>query len=407
MEVNARVKNRRSHSGSPWCESRSLKPIARGVALSLVLSLWVGGAGAASAARWVMTDLTPGASYAAAHLINNRGQVGGGVGERLFVWENGKLTYLSVAGESASARAMNDRGQIVGWTSAVRDETGFVVQQAVVWAPGGKRTLLPGGPATAAAINEKGLIAGNADSGVVTWSGERIRRLSTPRAPNGSGPVVAAVNAAGDIIGNATMDYPGPHGRVLEQYGFIRRAAKWVLVGASKRKAQVNGLNDPGQVVGWRGRATLPGFQAFLWQHGKMTILDAPPGIADASTTAIAINNRGQIAGEAVVDSGDYPRSHGVIWEKGTATALGSLFRGGESYVKAISEGGRVVGWSFHRRTRREQAFIWEAGRLTNLGAAHCLSSRALAINDRGQAVGTCEKSKGRSHAVLWTLRRD
>lgn len=399
------MKNRRSHFGSPSCESRSRKPNVAGIVLTLFLSLWMGGAGAANAAHWVMTDLTPGASNASATLINNRGRVVGSVNQRPFVWENGKLRYLSGRGESASASAINDRGQIVGWTS---NESGGV-KGAVVWSPTGKLSRLPGGPATAAAINEKGVIAGNASSGVVTWAGGKIRRVPTPRAPNGAVPAVVAINAAGDIIGNAVTDNPSPMGREVVSYGFIRRSGNWVLVGTSTRGAQVNALNDHGKVVGWRRRATPPRWQrAFLWTNGKMTMLGAPPGTVDAST-AIAINTKGQIAGEAgsYSSSTGYLHSHGFIWQHGTSTALGSLFRGGESYVTAISDRGQVVGRSLHWRTGRERAFIWAEGRMTNLGATACLSSHAYAINDLGQIVGDCERTKGRRHAVLWTLQHD
>jgi probable HAF family extracellular repeat protein len=345
-----------------------------------------------------MTDLTPNASHASATLINNHGLIVGRAEQRTFVWQDGKVRYLSRDG-LVNALAMNDQGQIVGWTS---DKRGGVAA-AVVWSPGGELTRLPGGRATAAAINGSGVIAGNAVSGVVTWAGGKIRRISPPPAPNGARPAVVAINEAGDIIGNATTDEPSPLGRSVRTYGFIRRAGKWVVVGTPKRNAQVNALNDQGQVVGWRRRAAVPRWErAFLWQNGNMIMLNSPPGPVDAST-AVAVNNSGQVVGETGVLVDGFMQKHGLIWQNGTVTALGSLFRGGESSPTAINEGGQVVGWSFDARTRRAQAFVWAAGRMTNLGGTACLSSYAYAINDRGQIVGDCERTKNRRHAVVWT----
>lgn len=74
--------------------------------------------GSVGAARWVMMDL--GVEVQSGSLINDRGQViftGLSPREHGFLWSRGKLTDLgTLGGRSSDAVAINDRGQIIGWS---------------------------------------------------------------------------------------------------------------------------------------------------------------------------------------------------------------------------------------------------------------------------------------------------
>jgi probable HAF family extracellular repeat protein len=72
------------------------------------------------------------------------------------------------------------------------------------------------------------------------------------------------------------------------------------------------------------------------------------------------------------------------------------------SSADAINARGDVIGNSWNRSQSRTRAFLWRGGRLIPLGTLGGGSSRANAINDRGQIVGWAETSSGKMHAFLW-----
>jgi probable HAF family extracellular repeat protein len=94
--------------------------------------LVVGQSGYNSAFLWqngIMTDL---AFHDRPRAINNSGQiVGGGYGS--FIWDNGNLTYFG--GSSGTARAINDLGQVVGYSDSTTE--GF----AYIWENGTMKDL--------------------------------------------------------------------------------------------------------------------------------------------------------------------------------------------------------------------------------------------------------------------------
>ena len=70
-----------------------------------------------------------------------------------------------------------------------------------------------------------------------------------------------------------------------------------------------------------------------------------------------------------------------------------------------MNENGQIVGES-ETKSGQTHAFVWRHGKMTDLGTLGGASSRALAINDRGEIVG--ERASGKAcppRAVLWTLR--
>lgn len=117
------------------------------------------------------------------------------------------------------------------------------------------------------------------------------------------------------------------------------------------------------------------------------------------SSRADAINNIGWIAGQADTKDG---ASRAFLWKgEGALLDLGSL-GGGISQAHGLNDAGMVVGESLDA-AQRTAAFIW-----SDLGGLRALPlppdsvySAALAVNERGQAVGTVEDAGG-SHAVRW-----
>jgi probable HAF family extracellular repeat protein len=81
---------------------------------------------------------------------------------------------------------------------------------------------------------------------------------------------------------------------------------------------------------------------------------------------------------------------------------LGMLPGGDYSEAYAINDDGQVVGTS-QTASAREHAFLWQDGKMRDLGTLGGRYSSAYAINNRGQVVGTSRTPLSNSHAVLWT----
>ncbi len=157
-------------------------------------------------------------------------------------------------------------------------------------------------------------------------------------------------------------------------------------LGGGYDDSAANGINAHGQVVGFSFSLfhNVPD-RAFLWQDGKMTML--PPLAGDLACRASAINDKEQVVGTC--------DSHAVLWEDGTPLNLGSL--GGRSEAGAINVKGQIVGTS--SVGGNDHAFFWQDGKMFDLGTLPGdTSSRALAINKRGQILGY----SGSFHPFLW-----
>ena len=181
--------------------------------------------------------------------------------------------------------------------------------------------------------------------------------------------------------------------------------ARWVVrdlgtLGGTRSDAVE--INERGQVVG--GSLTGGGkWHAFLWQRGRMTDLGALPGGTESSVGVL--NERGQVVGSSATRGKAWP--HAFLWESGTLIDLGTLGhrqpggRGGSarSVGAAINERGQVVGYS--DVGGNVHAFLWENGRMRDLGTLGGGRSWARAINDRGQIVGAGRK-RGAAYGFVW-----
>jgi probable HAF family extracellular repeat protein len=80
---------------------------------------------------------------------------------------------------------------------------------------------------------------------------------------------------------------------------------------------------------------------------------------------------------------------------------------GNWSGASSINESGQVVGASQTKRSLSGHAFLWDAGKMIDLGTLPGEeASDASAINERGQIVGSSGPGGISDHAVLWTLKR-
>ena len=178
------------------------------------------------------------------------------------------------------------------------------------------------------------------------------------------------------------------------------------------------GVNNRGQVVGWAETAVhdptchapqVLQFRAVVWEPKQGTPRQLPPLPGDSTSSATAINQRGQvvgISGECDVAVGRKSATHAVLWDGSSIIDLGSL--GGDYWrtPMAINNSGVVVGFAnppdgdFDGDSLR--AFVWtRSGGMQDLGRfAGDQFSEALGVNDSGQIVGvSCADV---CNAVLW-----
>ena len=283
---------------------------------------------------------TLGGSYASATAVNNSGQVVGqsmladNVAGRAFLWTvpRGMIDLGSLPGGAGTpppdrgplnsgANAINDNGQVVGWTEAVvfDPRVGLTYEaRAFLWTETtGMQDLgtLGGGGSFAIAVNQRGQVIGYSSTPASTFF---------------------------DPVTHAFLWTPGGTMRDLGTLG-----------GKSSTPA---GLNNNGHVVGWStvSVATTAPERAFLWtESGGMVPLGMLPG--GTSSRASAINDAGDIVGTMYFAATDQYRA--VLWTSTDIVDLGVVSGFVSSGAAAMNDGGEIVGISHTRG--RGHATLW------------------------------------------------
>ena|SRR5687768_10592949 len=198
---------------------------------------------------------TLGGPNAIAAAINASGAVtghftGGDKGAlHAFIWRKGEMVDLGTTGDCvkcwAGGLAINNAGQIVGWTDVESFPSGDLLTHAFLWDNGKTTDLgtLPGAEASyARAINEAGDVVGytlSADGRVkrgFLWRKGTMTEL--PLVANG-------INSSGDIVGYITMPDRTSHAALL-------RKAELIDLGfvAGYTESVAYAINDAGEIVG-------------------------------------------------------------------------------------------------------------------------------------------------------------
>jgi probable HAF family extracellular repeat protein len=320
--------------------------------------------------------------------INDRGQV---VGRLYSVWSWG----------DNDAHSMDFSTPFLWQRGRLRD-LGLLSGPVKSWPPPYGEGSWGGG---AAAINNRGQIVGwsdtrGGDSHAALWQNGKMRDLGTL---GGDRSFAVAINDRGQVIGSSTTRSGDQHAFLWEK-GTMRDLG--TLGGASSEPAAIN---DRGQVVGSadtgaKNRDGDPIEHAFLWEKGKMIDLGTLGGDGGS---ARAINERGQIVGwseTGTVDMNDFSIHHAFFWQNGNMRDLGTL--GGDiSAAAAINDHGQIVGEADTKARRAgysiTHAFLWENGKMRDLGTLDGQDSEAIAINEKSQIIGLSFL-----HAVLWTPQR-
>jgi probable HAF family extracellular repeat protein len=180
------------------------------------------------------------------------------------IWDNGILSVLpDLGGDGGTARGINNRGQIVGYTDKDGMENDSVANTAVSWAKSG--------------------------------SSYTLTNLGTFGSAQAT---LRDINEAGNIIGS-TSDGSGA---TATSTPFLIRDGQWTNLGSLGGKTgSVSSLNDFGQVVGTSQIASATN-RPFIWSDGVIAdlnnLLTTPltyNGAAVTLTSALGINNFGDI----------------------------------------------------------------------------------------------------------------
>jgi probable HAF family extracellular repeat protein len=251
----------------------------------------------------------------------------------------------------------------------------------------------------------------------------------------GPPPSTRLLNNSGAAVGGADTPAPDPPScfnfDCFLSYGF-----KW-QDGVVHKLSSLSGfnssftfwVNDIGQVAGVSENGIDPltggvATEAILWgKDGSLTDLGTLGGNV---SSANAVNNLGQVAGEALNTIPDPYTSninnffilgatqvHAFRWTKSHGMQdLGTL-GGTDSAAFYINERGQIAGWSFTNTTVNPTTgtptvapFLWENGKMLDLGTLGGTFGAANALNNRGQVAGFSDLSEDSTeHPFLWSER--
>ena len=264
--------------------------------------------------------IPPASNFSVAQAINASGDVAGysdhgeGLNEHAVLWIHGKIHDLGTlpGGTISEAMGMNDRGDITGFSnSALNSPHGFLLRRSndtrVLGAMQDLGTLSGGSYSQALAINNREQVVGFSNAADGNWRGflwtKSSGMHSLPYLPGGGNASANGISSRGQIAGGSSFG----------GCGFCAHAVLWNPDDLGKEEVSVQDLgtlptagwstafaaNDRGQVAGWSG------FHAFVWSRGSgMQDLNdmIPRNSGWFLTIATAINMRGQITGEGVIN---------------------------------------------------------------------------------------------------------
>jgi probable HAF family extracellular repeat protein len=340
--------------------SRSSTPgLARVAALSLLmLSALATDVPRGAAPSYSVIDLGIFGTIQSGHAyeVNEAGQVVGIAGNRAFLWEDGsKIDLGTLGGPSAVAQALNETGQVVGYSrlsltsnyshavrwhnGAITDLTPDLAANETSWATGinesgqivgnigyataflwqnGNRTNLGGlggGGSFASDINDNGLVVGSSMGRPVVWQNGVITDLGLLPGDEDGG--AAAINSAGDIVGSSGRTDPETYESFYK--AFLYRDGAMTALPVPSWEAYAGDINDAGTIVvgSMRAGGGFSNFHGWIYVDGAVSNLNhlIPQGSGLHIYSAYAVNNAGEIAATAIDAQGHY---HAVLLRPGT-----------------------------------------------------------------------------------------
>jgi probable HAF family extracellular repeat protein len=366
------------------------------------------------ASRYEAIDLgTLGGETAFPLALNDNGQVVGysmttDGKQHAFVWANGVMRDISAAEDTKSAAQVITNSGVIAGTNA---RTGSPVQ-VVVWKNGVRTVLGSVGccdqQARVIGITETDVVA-RGDNGSALWRNGAKQELG--------GLLARAMNSRRQIVGMRPVDeYAGNkinHPFIWED-GVLRDlpllGTYWCNVYQPDKycgHGEAVDINTSGVVIGvTTSSVSEPELLGMSWVNGELR-----PVLG--WTHPVAINDAGDIVSDGY--GSGYFLGHGQY-----SIEIGSLGSRGTT-VADMNERAMIVGFSW-TVSLKQHAFVWQPGEATpiDLGAGPVAHDRqgsaATALNARGDIIGwtaPCTAPSGRctqldqsrARAILWRLK--
>jgi len=185
---------------------------------------------------------------------------------------------------------------------------------------------------------------------------------------------------------------------------------------AINRQGAVAGISENGLVDSTTGITI---FHAALWQNGHIHDLETFGGSFSLPND---LNNLGQVVGGAqnltpdpfnfgdIVGLPSSTQWRAAFWANGKMIDLGNLEKGHEAFAEFINEQGQIAGDAFTNSVVNAGTgyptvapFLWENGRMRNLGTLGGHLGTVIALNNRGQVTGQSNLAGDAAlHPFLW-----
>ena len=245
--------------------------------------------------------------------------------------------------------------------------------------------------------------------------------------PSGDGAASGILSPRGNVVGEADTSIPDPHpGSCSSQDCFVGHAFQsqngiLIDLGAlpGVNSSFANWISPRGLIAGFSQNGAIdplmpgvPEINAVLWKDSEIVNLGTIEGGYESN--AFAVNDRGQVAGVFLNTIPDPFSVFGLqvrafLWQNGVMEDLGTL-GGPEASAYFMNERGQVAGWAFTNSTPNpgtniptQDPFLWQEGRMIDLGTLGGTFGVPNAMNNRGQVVGESNVVGDlTAHPFLW-----
>lgn len=297
---------------------------------------------------------------------------------------------------------------------------------------GGPASYFSGAGNGARVLNNLGTVAGYADtstpdfygppncwnldcfmSEAFRWQDGAIHKLGALPGQNSS--AVAAINGQGWIVGYSQDGLIDPLNGAPAYVPILWKNGKMINLGNLGGYESLAGdINNRGQIIGFSTNAVPDPFnpfglptqlRGFIWQNGVMTDLGTLGG--PDTQIGVRVNERGQTTGSSDTNfvpnvTTGLPTADPFLWENGKMIDLGS-FGGTLGFGDMVNNRGQVIGVSDLPGDVTQHAFLWEDGNLQDLGTLGGTYSAPDWLNEAGEVVGGATTQGDLNYfAFLW-----
>ena len=228
------------------------------------------------------------------------------------------------------------------------------------------------------------------------------------------------MNSEATVVGIADTPFPDPFDPYCFTDCFVAHTFQWrkgVLTDlgalADGASSGPNAINAAGVITGISETGAIdpesdfpPEFDAVVWKDGQIIDLGTFGG---TFSYANAINNKSQVVGLALnatphsftldecgAGIPTTTEARAFIWQEGGGLLELGTLGGSDSCAMVINQRGQVAGHSFTNLLPNpvtgvptDDPFLWEDGKMTDLGTLGGTQGHANGLNDRGQVCGT------------------